>query len=231
MRQKLLYSIIFTVLLPYIALASMSQDRIISGLVTGSEDNEPLPGANVVLKGTSTGTITGLDGAYSISVPDDNSILVFSSVGFITEELIVGNRTVLDISLVPDITALDEIVVVGYGTQKKEDVIGSISTVKSDKIMQVPAPSFVSGLQGQATGVQVSSASGVPGAKQTVKIRGVNSISSGTDPLWIVDGMPIYSGGGLEQSAGSTSQDPMSLINPNDIESIEILKDAAATAI
>jgi TonB-dependent starch-binding outer membrane protein SusC len=209
----------------------MAQERSITGTVISTEDNEPLPGANVVIKGTSTGTITGLDGKYSINAAGDDAVLVFSSVGFVTEEYTIGNMTVIDVLMVPDITALEEIVVVGYGTQKKEDVIGSISSVKSEKIMQVPAPSFVSGLQGQATGVHVSSASGVPGAKQTVKIRGVNSISSGTDPLWIVDGMPIYSGNGLEQTAGSTSQDPMSLINPNDIESIEVLKDAAATAI
>lgn len=210
---------------------SYAQGTIVTGTITSQEDSEPLPGVNVVIKSTTTGTITGIDGKYSIDVPDENTILVYSSVGFISEEIIVGSRSVIDLIMMPDIKALEEVVVVGYGTQKKEDVIGSIATVKSDKIIQVPSPTFVSGLQGQATGVYVSSSSGVPGAKQTVKIRGVNSISSGTDPLWIVDGMPIYSGNGLEQSAGSTSQDPMSLINPNDIESIEILKDAAATAI
>ncbi|NJN28308.1 MAG: TonB-dependent receptor [Cyclobacteriaceae bacterium] len=231
MKHKILYSGIMVLAIFLFHIKSAAQPFTVSGIVTSQEDQEPLPGANVVVKGTSNGTITSIDGSFSLSIDNRDALLVISSVGFVKQEIPVGAQTQFNIALQSDVTALDEVVVVGYGTQKKEDVLGSISAVKSEQLMQVPAPSFVAGLQGQAAGVYVSSSSGVPGAKESVKIRGVNSISSGTDPLWIVDGMPVYSGGGLEDNRGSTGQDPMSLINPNDIASIEILKDAAATAI
>jgi len=207
-----------------------AQTRRVTGMVTES-NGEPIPGVTVLVKGTQIGTVTNVEGNYTISVPQENNILVFSFVGMKTEEREIGNQTEINVEMQTQTVDLDELVVVAYGTQKKRDIIGSVSSVKSDELSRIPTATFDQALQGMATGVQVSSSSGVPGAPVSIKIRGLSSISSGTDPLWIIDGMPVYSGGGLERTQGSTGQSPMSMINPNDIESIEVLKDAAATAI
>jgi TonB-linked SusC/RagA family outer membrane protein len=208
-----------------------AQTRRITGVVTGASDGQTIPGVTVLVKGSLIGTVTDIDGKYSIQLTPDSEKLVFSFVGFKTKEVAVGASIVINVSLETETVALDEMVVIAYGTQKKRDVIGSVASVKSEELTRGSNSSFVQALQGLATGVQVSSTSGVPGSPVDIKIRGISSISSGTDPLWIIDGMPIYSGGGLEYTQGSTSQSPMSMINPNDIESIEVLKDAAATAI
>lgn len=213
-----------------IAFDVSAQSRRVGGTVIGV-DKLPIPGATVMVKGTQTGTITDIDGKYAIQLPVGSETLVFSFVGLKTKEVSVGQLSTIDVMLEMETVGLDEMVVVAYGTQKKRDVIGSVASVKSEQLTRSNNSSFVQSLQGLATGVQVSSSSGVPGAPVDIKIRGISSISSGTDPLWIVDGMPIYSGGGLEKTQGSTSQSPMSMINPNDIESVEVLKDAAATAI
>lgn len=213
----------------FFVLSAYAQ-RTVSGLVTGS-DGEPLIGVNIRVEGTGIGTVTDFDGAYTLEVPEDVSELLFSYVGYQNQVAPINGRSRIDVVMRLDAEALDEVVVIGYGTKKKRDVIGSVATVSSDELVKVPSPSFVAGLQGRATGVQITASSGVPGAPSTVKIRGINSLSIGTDPLWIVDGMPIYAGSGLESTRGATKQDPMSMINPNDIQSIEILKDAAATAI
>ena len=207
-----------------------AQTRSISGKVTDT-GGEPVPGVTVLVKGTQTGTVTNINGNYTLEVPRENNILVFSFVGMRTEEREIGNQTEINVEMVTQTVDLDELVVVAYGTQKKRDVIGSVASIKSDELSRIPTTTFDQALQGLAAGVQVSSSSGVPGSPVSIKIRGISSISSGTDPLWIVDGMPVYSGGGLERTQGSTGQSPMSMINPNDIESIEVLKDAAATAI
>ena len=207
------------------------QTTMVQGTVTSNEDNESLPGVNVVEKGTTNGTVTNLEGEYNLTV-SEGSTLVFSSVGFTTEEVAIGNRSVINLTMSQDIQQLQELVVVGYGTQKKREVIGSVASVSGESLKQVPMPSFDAALQGMASGVQVQNSSGVPGSPTRVLIRGTNSISSGTDPLYIVDGMPIYSDrNGLSNSTSAANQSPLSTINPNDIESIEILKDAAATAI
>ncbi len=211
------------------ALQAYAQ-RTLTGQVTDT-DGEPLIGVNIIAEGTEVGTITDFDGNYTLRVPDEAEVLVFSYVGYATKEVPIGAQTRIDVELSTDAEALDEVVVIGYGTKKKRDVIGSVATIKSEKITKLKTTSFVDGLQGQASGVQVASNSGVPGAPSTVKIRGISSISIDTDPLWIVDGMPIFTGSSLGSSNGATAQDPMSLINPNDIESIQVLKDAAATAI
>ena len=207
------------------------QERVITGRVTDQE-GQPIPGVNILEQGTVRGTITDAEGNYSINVTDVAKILVFSYVGYISEEVIIDNRAVVNVTLFPDVSQLSEVVVIGYGTKKKRDVIGSVASVSSQEINQLPFPSFDASLQGLAAGVQAISTSGVPGAPVRVLIRGTNSISSGTDPLYIVDGMPIFAGlNGLERTNATTPQSPLSLINPNDIASIEILKDAAATAI
>jgi len=207
-------------------------DKTISGIVTDATDNSPLPGVNVLVKGTSSGTITDVNGAYRLTVPDDAQTLVFSFVGYHSEEVAINNQNSINVQLTPDIQSLEEVVVVGYGTRKKRDVIGSVASVSGEELKQVPLPSFDAALQGMAAGVQVQNTSGVPGAPTRVLIRGTNSISSGTNPLYIVDGMPIYSSpNGLAASTDAANQSPLSTINPNDIASIEVLKDAAATSI
>ena len=212
-------------------------ERPITGRVTDESNNEGLPGVNIVVKGTTVGTVTDIDGNYRLSVPDDAETLVFSSVGYTTQEVAIGNQSTVDLAMAPDVQSLSEVVVVGYGTQMKRDVTGAIATVKAEELSNYKAaPSLDQALQGQAAGVQVTSSSGVPGAPTRVLIRGTNSISSGTEPLWIIDGMILSNQGGNElgglgRSAGTEPQNPLATINPNDIESIEVLKDASATAI
>ncbi len=190
------------------------QGTNITGKVLSGDDNSALPGVNIIVKGTSVGTVTDLDGNYALEVPDANAILVFSSVGFVTEEVAVGSRTVIDLTLNPDITALSEIVVVGYGTQERAKVTGAISSISAAEITQSPVVSFDQALQGRTSGVYVVN-SGAPGANPLVRIRGISSTNN-ADPLYVIDGVPA---GGLNT------------INPNDIESIEILKDASTAAI
>ena len=203
-----------------------AQDRTVRGTVTTSEDDSALPGVNVLVKGTTQGTVTDVDGNYSLSVPGEDAVLVFSSVGFEAQEVTVGARSRIDISLDPDLQSLEEVVVVGYGSMTKRDVTGSISSVSGEEISEVPVASFDQALQGRAAGVQVSQASGRPGAGTRILVRGTSSISAGSEPLFVVDGFPITVDGGV-----SAGVNPFTIINPNDIESIEILKDAAATAI
>jgi TonB-dependent starch-binding outer membrane protein SusC len=181
-----------------------------------STDGENLPGVNVVEKGTTNGTATDADGKYVITVSDPLSILVFSFIGFATQEVSIGGRTVIDIGLTPDISSLDEVVVVGYGTQKKSDLTGSISKVKDGEIKAIPVVALDRAMQGRAAGVLVTASSARPGGGSTIRIRGTGSVNAGNEPLYVIDGYPI---GDLNS------------INPNDIESMEILKDASATAI
>ncbi|MGK7393723.1 MAG: SusC/RagA family TonB-linked outer membrane protein [Candidatus Cyclobacteriaceae bacterium M3_2C_046] len=218
------------ILLAVLGFAGRAQSVEVSGKVTDADTGEPLPGVNIVVKNTSHGTVTTVEGNYVIEASTD-AILVFSSVGYEPQEITINSRSTLDVELETDVKQLEELVVVGYGTMKREDVTGSVSSIASEKLTKIPTPNFDQALQGMAAGVQVSSSSGVPGSSVSIKVRGINSINADTDPLWIIDGMPIYSGGGLERANGTSSQNPMSLINANDIASIEVLKDAAATAI
>jgi TonB-linked SusC/RagA family outer membrane protein len=189
------------------------QERTITGTVTSAEDNSGLPGVSVIVKGTSVGTVTDIEGAYTLGVPN-NSTLVFSYVGFVSEEVVVGNQSVVNIVLTPDLTQLEEIVVVGYGTVKKSDLTGSVSSVKSEELTAYPALGTVQALQGRAAGVQITSNNGEPGASFKVRVRGGTSINASSDPIYVVDG---FVGAALPP--------------PEDIESIEVLKDASATAI
>lgn len=211
-----------------------SKDRQIFKPIEGiviDENGEPLPGASVLIKGTSKGTITDVEGRFSLDAEEGATIIV-SFVGYEAREILIGNSTQIEVQLKMDADQLEEVVVVGYGTKKKRDVIGSIATVGADEIKGTNA-NFLTSMQGLSSGVQIFSQGGTLGAPININIRGVHSINSGNDPLWIIDGMPIYSGGGLDQAQGqgAQSQSPMSLINPGDIEEIQILKDAAATAI
>ena len=195
-------------------MAIYSQERKISGKVTATDENEPLPGVNVIAKGTSVGTVTDLNGEYIINVPEGTEALLFSYVGYTPEEIQIENRSVIDVGLTVDLETLSEVVVVGYGSQERAEVTGAISSVSSKEIRALPVPRIDQALQGRAAGVTVTNDGG-PGEGATVRIRGLGTVGD-NDPLYVIDGVPA---GGLNQ------------INPNDIESIEILKDASAAAI
>ena len=204
------------------------QAILVSGTVTDQEG--PLPGVTVIVKGTTTGMSTDANGQYQVTIPDNNALLEFSFIGYASQAITVSGRTVIDVVMVEVANEIEEVVVVGYGIMKKRDVLGSIATLKANDIMKTNPVSIDAALQGMASGVTVTS-SGVPGAPVQVKVRGVNSISSGTDPLWIVDGIPVTSGTLDVSFNGETRQNILSMINPSDIESIQVLKDAAATSI
>ena len=205
------------------SLSNFMQQKTVSGKVT-DQTGATLPGASVVVKGTTTGVITDNSGNYSIGSPE-NATLLFSFVGMKTQEIAVGNKTNINVTLEEDAIGIEEVVAVGYGSQKKRDLIGSIATVKGGVLNSSGnSTNFTSLLQGQAAGVSVQSSSGKLGAGVNIKIRGLSSISAGTNPLYIIDGVPIFADDILGQS-------PMSLVNSSDIESIQVLKDAAATSI
>ncbi|NJN25732.1 MAG: SusC/RagA family TonB-linked outer membrane protein [Cyclobacteriaceae bacterium] len=199
----------------------------VSGVVS-DENGDPLPGTSILEKGTTNGTIAGAMGDYVLEIGSEDAVLAFSFVGYLSDEVSVNGRSTINISLIPDISSLEEIVVIGYGTQKKSNVIGSVSTVKGQDLNMSSISNFDAGLQGMASGVSVLSQSGKLGAPSSIKIRGANSITLGTEPLWVIDGMPVFND---PNGVGSSNQNPMSLINPNDIESITVLKDAAALSI
>ncbi|MCG6190143.1 TonB-dependent receptor [Maribellus maritimus] len=209
---------------------SKAQQKTVTGKVTDS-GGQPLPGVTVVLTGTTKGTVTGASGEFSLTGVPDDGILKFSFVGMKSQEVAVSGLSSINITMEEDAIGIEEVVAVGYGTQKKRDVIGSIASIKSEDIETISGVSnFTSLLQGQAAGASVQTSSGRLGSSVSVKVRGLSSISAGTSPLWIIDGVPIITS--ASTGADYTSeQSPMSLINQADIESIEILKDAAATSI
>jgi len=212
--KGLAMSLVCTVLMYQVSYA---QSKVVSGKV--SDASGPLPGVSVIIKGTETGTSTDASGSFSISAPE-NATLVISFIGYERQEIKVGNRTSINVSLVSDNTALSEVVVVGvgYGTQKRKDLTGAISSVSAATIEKVPVTNLNQALQGRAAGVQVTNNDGAPGGNTTILIRGIGSLASnGNGPLYIVDGYPIE--GGINN------------INPSDIGSLDILKDASATAI
>ncbi len=200
----------------------------IRGKIQDSEGN-PLIGASVTLKSDpAIGTVTDIDGNYTLNLTTVEGVLVVTYIGYQSQEFNIKGSGEFNITLERSSAALDEVLVVGYGVQRRSDVIGAVSSVKGSDLNTRNVSSFDAALQGMAAGVSVLTQSGKPGAPSTIRIRGANSIQSSTEPLWVIDGMPAYSSpGGL----GSSNQNPMSLINPNDIESIQILKDAAATSI
>ncbi|RRB07808.1 SusC/RagA family TonB-linked outer membrane protein [Larkinella rosea] len=201
-------------------------DVKVSGRVT-SETGEGLPGVSVVVKGSPRGTSTDAEGRYQLSVPNENVTLVFSFVGYASQEQVIGNRSVIDIQLVPDTKALNEVVVVGYGQVKKSDLTGAVATVPVEEIKKVAVTSLDQALQGRAAGVQITQNSGAPGGTTSIRIRGGNSIQGDNEPLYVIDGIPFKNDGA---SSGSNFN-VLSTLNPSDIESISVLKDASSTAI
>lgn len=213
------------------------QERVISGKVTSPVDGAPLPGVNVLIKGTSEGTITDIDGNYSISA-NDNDVLVFSFVGFSNSEVPVSSISGSNYSIIlkEDIQALSEVVVIGYGTQEKRDATGAVASVKAEDFNRGVISSPEQLIQGKSAGVQIAGASGEPGAGVNIRIRGTTSVRANNGPLFVIDGVPLssedISPSGQDNGRGTSSaRNPLNFLNPNDIQSIDILKDASATAI
>lgn len=192
------------------------QGPTIQGRVV-DENGEPLPGVAVMVQGTTRGILTDADGEYTIEVEDQTSVLVFSFVGYATQEVMVGEQTVINVSMEPEVIGLGDVVVIGYGTVKKSDLTGSVASVSMENIQKLPVIGIEQSLAGQASGVQVQQGTGIPGTSPIIRVRGTGSITAGNDPLYVIDGFP---------GVGDINH-----LNINDIESIEILKDASAAAI
>lgn len=229
----------FTFLLSLAVFTATAQERTVSGVITSGEDGSSLPGVTILEKGTTNGTITDIDGNYKISV-GEGATIVISFVGFKTREVSVGSQSTIDVVMDTDVAALQEVVVVGYGTQRKSDLTGSISSLDGDALMQSVNTSLDQGLQGRVAGLQVTQNSGQPGGAVSIRIRGTSSVTGSSEPLYVIDGIQV--GGAAEGITGfdwqggtggqqGAASNPMASINPNDIESIEVLKDASATAI
>ncbi len=209
----------------FVAQAALAQSRSVTGRVTSKSEGGSIPGVNVLVKGTTTGAITDADGGYSVTVPGNEATLVFSFIGYATQEVPVGDRSTIDVQLADVQNSLDEVVVIGYGTQSKSDLTGSVGSIKSGQLQERPAASLNQALSGRLAGVQVNSNSGRPGGRANVRIRGFSSINSSNNPLYVVDGVQLPVG---NQDQASQAID---YINPNDIVSVEVLKDASSTAI
>lgn len=214
MKQTLL--VLFSFLLFQSNLFAQSAQQVVSGTITDAETGIPIPGVNVIEKGTTNGVVTDFDGAFSIRVPED-AILEVSYLGFATREISVNGQSQLEIAMESEVSALDEVVVVGYGTQRRESLTGALETVDGDELRNITTPSVENMLSGKAAGVYVSPGSGQPGSRGGVVIRGQATLSGTTSPLWVVDGVILGSDAGE--------------LNPDDIETMTILKDAASTAI
>jgi TonB-dependent starch-binding outer membrane protein SusC len=196
--------------------AVIGQDLTVKGRVS-DETGASMPGVNIVVKGTTSGTTSDSNGDFAVNVPGNDAVLTFSFIGYASQEVAVGGRTSIEVTMAPDIMALSEVVVIGYGTQRVEAVTGSVLSIKSDQISEVPSPNLTQALQGRLAGVDMSQSSSKPGAAMQIRIRGTRSLSASNDPLIVLDGIPF---------AGQISD-----INPNDVKSVDILKDASSTAI
>lgn len=207
MRKQLLFACLLL-----LSICSYAQQITVKGIVTSATDKEPLIGATIQVKGSGTGTITGIDGDYTLMNVPANAILVYSTIGYQTQEIKVNGQTTINVVLSESAELLDEVVVIGYGAVKKSDLTSSIATVKGDEITETVTGNAMDALQGKINGVQVTSGGG-PGTQPKVLIRGVTTVN-GTDPLYVVDGMPVGTN--------------INFLNSNDIQSMEVLKDASA---
>ena len=208
-------SLLSFLILGFAVSMTYAQEMTITGKVSSAEEGD-LPGVNILIQGSGQGTVSDIEGNYSIVVPGPEAVLVFSSIGYTTEAVTVGNQTVIDMVLASDVTSLKEIVVTGYTSQRKADITGAVAVVDTDAMNQVTAASFVQKLDGRAAGVTVQ-AGGQPGGRNTVRIRGISSFTN-NDPLYIIDGVPI------EDAF-------VNWLNPNDIESMQVLKDPSTASI
>ncbi len=225
--------LLLLLLLPLLlfCMPALAQDQTVTGKVTDAKDGSPMANVTVQVKGTKTATQTNADGTFKIKLPTDAKILVLSSVGYANKEISATNGDAIVSLTQTTNNDLNEVVVIGYGVQRKRDVTGAIVKISGDKISNIPVPSFEAALQGKAPGVQIIQGNGLAGSGSVVRIRGVGSISASGDPLYVIDGVPVISDPFLRGNSGAMNQNPLASINPNDIESIEVLKDAGATGI
>lgn len=213
---KMKIPLMLMLLIAGFTLSAQAQNtKIVRGVVNDSS-GEPLPGVNIVVKGTTLGLITDIDGSYEINVPDDNAVLVFSYIGYITSETKVGNRALVNVVLAEDSKLIEEVVVIGYGTVAKKDVTTAVSVVSLKDLDERPITSAAQAIQGKAAGVNVYQPSGAPGQEVVIRVRGTTSFNGSNDPLYVVDGVPV---------------DNLNFLSPSDIASLQILKDASSAAI
>ena len=210
------------------ATVSLNNNIILEKPVKGNvkdENGQALPGVTIQIQGTNQGTQTDASGNFSFSSLDDKEVLVISFVGYVSQKILVGTKSLIEVSLMPDNKSLDEVIVVGYGTQKKSDLTGAVGTIKTDAIQERRSASLNQAIAGRVTGVNVSVNSGRPGGRANIRIRGNTSVSVANNPLYVIDGVILNAS---DLANGST---PIDYLNANDISNIEILKDASATAI
>ncbi|QCW99541.1 TonB-dependent receptor [Aggregatimonas sangjinii] len=219
---KRLNSLMFSAFVLAGALA-YGQEKTISGTVVSSDDGMVIPGVNIVEKGTANGASTDFDGNYSINV-SEGAVLIFSYIGFRTQEITVSSSNTINVTLEQDVSALDEVVVTGYGGVQRNEFVGATSVVKAAEIVQQPITTVEQGIRGRLAGVQVVQSSGAPGAGVSIRVRGLTSFAGGNEPLYVIDGIPLFN----DDVRGLNG---ISSLNPNDIASIEVLKDASSTAI
>jgi outer membrane receptor protein involved in Fe transport len=202
---------------------TIQQQKQITGTVT-DKNGAPIPGANVIVTGTTQGTMTNIAGKYSIDVPQGSKSLRFSFIGMEPQEIIIGTLAQIDVTMVESAIGLDEVVVIGYGTMKKRDVSTAISSISSENLKDKPVSNFAQALSGNMAGVSVTTTNAAPGGGSQIHIRGIGSINATTSPLFVIDGFPLKDG-------FDKTENPLNSINPADIESIEVLKDASSSAI
>ena len=207
---------------------SFSQNSIITGKVIDEKDGTPLSGVSVMVKGDKKGTATEINGSFSLGVTATAKFLTISSVNYISRDINIDGKTELLIKLVADDKALSEVVMVGFGTQRRKDITASVSTIKFDKIKDIPVQSFDQALSGKTAGLQVFLPNGVLNNPPVISVRGVNSITGSSLPLIVIDGVPSFTG---DLSTNLSANNPLAGLNPSDIEDIQVLKDAAAAAI
>ncbi|MFV8226047.1 SusC/RagA family TonB-linked outer membrane protein [Christiangramia aquimixticola] len=230
MRKMIFRSLLF---IGALISFGMAEAQTVSGTIT--DESGPLPGATVAVKGTNNGTTTDFDGNYTLNNVPEDGVLIYSFIGYVTQEIGVNGRSVINVNMESDASELEEVVLIGYGTTTVQDATGAVSSVTSEEFNKGVIASPEELIQGKTAGVQISQTSGEPGAGVNIRIRGTNSIRSGNNPLFVVDGVPLTSGAAPETDVagigGSGQKNPLNFLNPNDIESISILKDASATAI
>ena len=229
MRKFLLFIFSFV----FAFSTAWAQERVISGKVTSSDDGSSIPGVNVLLKGTTNGTVTDSDGGYKLTVPGGDGALVFSFIGFQTQEVSIGDRSVVDVTLGSDVTQLSEVVVTSFGIESEKRTLGtSITQLGSDKFADARQTNIVNSLAGKVAGVRVASTNGMVGSSSAIFIRGFTSFTQSNQPLFVVDGIPIDNGGGGNALQNGVSNSNRAIdINPDDIEKISILKGPAAAVL
>ena len=219
---------ILTLLLAFLVQLTFAQEKTISGTVV-DENNLPLPGASVIIQGTSTGSATDFDGNYTIKA-NTGDVLVFSFVGYSDKTATVGATATINITMSPD-TTLEEVVVIGYGQRTKRELTTNVAHVDGEAVQNVSVANVSAALQGNVSGVQIQQSSGAPGAGVRVRVRGASSVSGSNEPLYVIDGIPLIAGATLSDNFGGQQNNALSNLNPDDIESIDVLKDAAAASI